>query len=83
MRRILIRAISAFPLLLTVSAATADTLAPAAMEVFRVSEIAARNASAAQAAMQRYIIERDVPGAGTLTLADHRDDDRQVEPRTA
>lgn len=44
-------------LLLAVSAATAQT---------------ATSKPEGQAALQRYIIERDIPGAGKLTLDDHR-----------
>jgi hypothetical protein len=44
-------------LLLAVSAATAQT---------------ATSKPEGQAVMQRYIIERDIPGAGKLTLDDHR-----------
>jgi hypothetical protein len=44
-------------MLLAVSAATAQT---------------ATSKPEGQAVMQRYIIERDIPGAGKLTLDDHR-----------
>lgn len=44
-------------LLVAVSAATAQT---------------ATSKPEGQAVMQRYIIERDIPGAGKLTLDDHR-----------
>ena len=44
-------------LLLAVSAATAQT---------------ATSKPEGQAVLQRYIIERDIPGAGKLTLDDHR-----------
>jgi hypothetical protein len=65
-----IRWIPALPLLLAASAAAADTAALAALEAFRESEIAARNA--APRAMQRYVIEREIPGAGKLTFEDLR-----------
>jgi hypothetical protein len=66
------RLIPTLPMLFAVSAVTADTLAVSALEAFRESEILARNAAAAPRAMQRYVIERDMPGAGKLTLDDHR-----------
>jgi hypothetical protein len=65
-----IRFIPALTLLLAAPAATADTLAVSRLEAFRESEIAARNA--APRAMQRYVIEREIPGAGKLTLDELR-----------
>jgi hypothetical protein len=56
---------------LLLAAAAAIAHAASAQQEFRASEIAVRNA-AEPAAMQRYIIERNIPNAGELTLDELR-----------